>query len=797
MLKRFRHSSQSREKEIFACMIHNLFDEYRFFDKYPTRELGITGVLFGALIQHQLVSNVTLGVALRYVLEALQKAPNEKLFHFGKVALEQFKGRLMEWPQYCAHLLQIPHFRSAFPELVAELELNLSKLSPRDASSTSQGSGNNDNMTLGEAFGKSFPPPPTKSEMLASTNEPTPPPITTMTTNTTSQQQPARFLQHQPSPLQLPGMMSSNTNTNVTPSPPVTTTPSPSLLEIQQPPPTKVMEMPQSNIPRKSVKPLEKPEPDHQIEIPDEKLRDQIQFETNNLTKANLHEKAKLIKELCPETYYPWFARYLTVKRVATQASFHPVYVEFLNKMNSKRLTTLVVECAVSQIRQLIYSLSLRVDSAKRNLLKTLGSWLGKITLARNKPVLQKRLDMKELLYDAYQRGRLHVVLPFVAKVRWVLLNRVLLDRSNNSLSLSLSLYTHTHTHTYTQVLASAKASIVFRPPNPWTMALMNSLREIYDIQGLKMFLKFELEVLCKALEVEINTLSSPNILITLEEPSDDNDDLLRSKKPRPMKSPPLPVPKVISPHIPSTSTSPGIASNNTNNAAPMPTLSLESMSQNDGSMIPNLPSYVRVNPSIMLFQRFPDLKRAVPIAVNNAIREIINPVVERSVTIACITAKEMVNKDFALEPDDNRLRKAAQLMASSLAGRLALVTCKDPLRVTTSTYLRDLLQRGLASKQLSPASSNLDATIEMIAVENLELGCRLIEKAATDKANRDIHEAINEILSARQKRRDAGQPHYDMSMFGIGNRFPRELPEPLRPSVSGMQSFQLAVYVY
>ena len=97
MLKRFRHSSQSREKEIFACMIHNLFDEYRFFDKYPTRELGITGVLFGALIQHQLVSDVTLGVALRYVLEALQKLPNEKLFHFGKVALEQFRGRLMEW----------------------------------------------------------------------------------------------------------------------------------------------------------------------------------------------------------------------------------------------------------------------------------------------------------------------------------------------------------------------------------------------------------------------------------------------------------------------------------------------------------------------------------------------------------------------------------------------------------------------------------------------------------------------------------------------------------------------------
>jgi CCR4-NOT transcription complex subunit 1 len=28
-------------------MIHNLFDEYRFFPKYPDKELKITAVLFG------------------------------------------------------------------------------------------------------------------------------------------------------------------------------------------------------------------------------------------------------------------------------------------------------------------------------------------------------------------------------------------------------------------------------------------------------------------------------------------------------------------------------------------------------------------------------------------------------------------------------------------------------------------------------------------------------------------------------------------------------------------------------
>eukprot|EP00961_Rhodomonas_salina_P160898 2166472-Rhodomonas_salina.1 len=70
-------------------MIHNLFDEYRFFPRYPERELLITGKLFGSLIQHQLVSSITLGIALRYVLEALRKPLRSNMFKFGMCALEQ------------------------------------------------------------------------------------------------------------------------------------------------------------------------------------------------------------------------------------------------------------------------------------------------------------------------------------------------------------------------------------------------------------------------------------------------------------------------------------------------------------------------------------------------------------------------------------------------------------------------------------------------------------------------------------------------------------------------------------
>jgi CCR4-NOT transcription complex subunit 1 len=79
-------------------MIHNLFDEYRFFPKFPDAQLMLTARLFGLLIQHQLVTSITLGIALRYVLDALRKQVRSNMFRFGTTALEQFKWRLSEWP---------------------------------------------------------------------------------------------------------------------------------------------------------------------------------------------------------------------------------------------------------------------------------------------------------------------------------------------------------------------------------------------------------------------------------------------------------------------------------------------------------------------------------------------------------------------------------------------------------------------------------------------------------------------------------------------------------------------------
>ena len=77
--------------------------------------------------------------------------------------------------------------------------------------------------------------------------------------------------------------------------------------------------------------------------------------------------------------------------------------------------------------------------------------------------------------------------------------------------------------------------------------------------------------------------------------------------------------------------------------------------------------------------------------------------------------------------------------MVSNLAGSLALVTCKEPLRVSIGNHMRQLLN---ASSQ-GVDHQTVEMLVQQCAADNLELGCMLIEKAATEKAMRDVDEGI------------------------------------------------------
>lgn len=55
MLKAYHDSPDQREQEVFACMVHNLFEKYRSFGRYSEAELNTTAILMGQLIHHKLV----------------------------------------------------------------------------------------------------------------------------------------------------------------------------------------------------------------------------------------------------------------------------------------------------------------------------------------------------------------------------------------------------------------------------------------------------------------------------------------------------------------------------------------------------------------------------------------------------------------------------------------------------------------------------------------------------------------------------------------------------------------------
>ena len=60
-----------------------------------------------------------------------------------------------------------------------------------------------------------------------------------------------------------------------------------------------------------------------------------------------------------------------------------------------------------------------------------------------------------------------------------------------------------------------------------------------------------------------------------------------------------------------------------------------------------NVSQFVAINPGIPILHQHPHLLQLIAQGINQAIKDIIAPVVERSVTIALITSRELILKDF------------------------------------------------------------------------------------------------------------------------------------------------------
>lgn len=720
LFKKFKSSEKMREQEIFRCMIHNLFDEYRFFHKYPDRELNVTAKVFGSLIQNQLVSSITLGIALRYILEALRKDPeasasDEKMFRFGSSALEQFRQRLGEWPQYCSHLIQIGHFKVKCPELYMDAQRAVSSPSLVAQVSDQSHLSQRLNASADQEFDVGFQPSFDQSQMVF------------------------YAIDGDGDDKALEVLEAKSIQTSVGGDPTIdassVTTGKGSKFRGMS-----IMDkMLSVNVETQASLP------------PPDAIRDQILFIVNNIAKDNFQSKIEDLRSVLAKDHYNWFANYLVVKRISTMPNLHPIYLNILDYLDSSELVAVILDTTYHNATKLLQSPNITTSSSERSLLRNLGIWLGQITLARNRPILQRRMDLKALLAWGYENARLIAVCSFVAKT-----------------------------------IEGVKESRIFRPPNPWLMSILGVMRELYDIEDLKMNIKFEVQVLCKNINIRIEDIGKSSVLNGCKMPVKDS------------RNPDFSVKTTIPSSLPSIQSSPGGSIGSANPQLGLPGSQGDDEKQltdasallatsHEQTVIPNLASYVTINQSLAFFTNNPSQRRLVPLAIDRAIREIIQPVVERSVSIAITTSKLLVIKDFASEPNEIQLRNGAHLMVSNLAGSLALVTCKEPLRISIGNHLRTLLA------QANLDQSTLDQIVQVCANDNLELGCILIEKASTEKAIRDIDETVTSATQARKKAREAGQIFYDTSL--LSSKSFTDLPDILKPKQGGLSPSQYLVY--
>lgn len=101
----FKESQIVKEQEVYACMLHGLFDEYRFLHRYPPQYLTKIAKLFGAIIKNNLLDKVLQDIALKFVFEAFRR--DNRRQKFGIIVIKSFFDMLPQFPKFLEDIYQI------------------------------------------------------------------------------------------------------------------------------------------------------------------------------------------------------------------------------------------------------------------------------------------------------------------------------------------------------------------------------------------------------------------------------------------------------------------------------------------------------------------------------------------------------------------------------------------------------------------------------------------------------------------------------------------------------------------
>jgi len=654
MLERLKHSDIPRDQDLFACMVHSLFDEYQFFPQYPVKALATTAVLFGSLVHFRLVEGVSLAIALKFVLDALRQDVDSNMFRFGLQALVELRQRLEEFPKYCKVLLTIPGLRHQH-QFYAQIRAIADPTADDE-----------------------------RVELFRSIN--------------------FTLIEEEAEP---PGLKGGKRA---------------------------------------------------------EDAMKRVSLLVNNLTAKNVAEKAPdALREI--ELVGPAkFAKTL-VARATKEANYHEIYAGLVDLLPTE-LNSFCVNIIVAQMAAILNSPD-SLSTEKRLSLKNLGQFLGMLTLARNRPILFSQLHLRLLLAEGVRHEKLPAVLPLVAKI----------------------------------MVQTAKSK-VFVPTSPWVEGVLSVLSELYAYGNLKLTMKFEIEVLGKAIGVDILALE-PSVYIrdeskqvedlnaiitTLGGPVVGNGLLVSVAPPSLASLRPSGANSAVSGAVPGMTpgtgpgTAPGFAAGGFPSVGAVGNVAVgESLGTSgavNGSGVPLV--------GTTEFVTHPGLRQLLDVARSKTLVDVLLPVIDRAVSIASFTAKELVLKDLAREPDEGMLQAASHAQALVLASSMAIVTAKDPFVEALTHNLRALmLAQGHGESPLL-----LEQT-QVAARETMDSLVSLIESVAREKVIAEVDEALLPSYQSRALARAQNRAFEPENYV----ESPIALPDLLAVRKGGLLPEQMAVY--
>jgi CCR4-NOT transcription complex subunit 1 len=169
------------------------------------------------------------------------------------------------------------------------------------------------------------------------------------------------------------------------------------------------------------------------------------------------------------------------------------------------------------------------------------------------------------------------------------------------------------------------------------------------------------------------------------------------------------------------------------------------------------------------------DLRQMVTAAIEASLNDVRQAIINRTLKNTLETTKMLVFKDFCIESDENKLITAVQSMITNLTWNLAMITCKEPLRVNILKKLdlslsiqtnMDENTRKLLCNSL--VSSNLEVAVSLLKKKVIEISLKEVEE------DREIQAEIAKRKQARESKTRFINENFQ--------KLQRDLPKLLKP---------------